>query len=99
MKIFKLLQSARHNVPLEIMGYWQAFYIDFNSDGRLLHGGRPIKFSNSAKVGDEVPLIEKDRKRHVYKVVGISYAPGDDHIVSPKHFDLEYVRSIAVVSA
>ena len=93
MKLFKKFNAVKNKVPMTIKEYWQAYYVDFNSDGKLLYGGTPIIFSNNSNIGDEFPLINKGGMIHTYQVVDISYAPGDDHIVSPKQFDLEYVRS------
>jgi hypothetical protein len=93
MNLLRKYRAKINKVPFTIKRYWQAYYFQFNSEGRLLHGGSPVKFSNDAKTGDCFPVIEKDGKSHCYKVTGIGRAAGSDHIASPMEFDLEYVKS------
>lgn len=82
---------------LVIKNHWPPFYHEFNEEGdKTLKGLEVLPFNTSAKTGDIVPvLVERDFLRKIgfvyfYKITGVGRASGDDHIVSPKEYDLEF---------
>ena len=77
-----------HNIPYEYRDFWPPVYITFKNPHRS-----GLKVSGQiydAKIGDVVPVFYSDDTAHLYKLVGFSWASGDDHIVSPKQFHIVY---------
>lgn len=47
-----------------------------------------------ARIGDTVTVFVDDNYRHQYLLKGWSFASGDDHIVSPQQFHIEYMETL-----
>jgi hypothetical protein len=81
-------------VPFEDEDFWPPYYLMMGQE--VAPGIRCINDNLAlyrAAIGAVVPVMESDGQRHYYRVRCWSYAPGHDHIVSPKQFDIEYDHS------
>jgi hypothetical protein len=76
-----------------IKEYWPPGYFELASDKEILFRGYPMEvldFDRDSEPGDTVPFLVNDDNVWFYTIEGISYFPGNDHIVSPKQFDLVF---------
>jgi hypothetical protein len=94
MRRQRVIRAVSEGAPFEFKRFWPPFYIYF---GTPAPGGavRVLNDVYDAKVGDVVSvLLCPDGRVHRYKLLAEGRAPGDDHIVSPREFDLEYWETV-----
>jgi hypothetical protein len=92
MRFMRKLEAKKHGVPFFIKEFWPPYYISFGR--KDFHGCRVLNDVYDIKVGERAAIMEGNGLKHYYELMDISYAPGDDHIVSPKEFDLKYCGTI-----
>lgn len=94
MRLVRRLKAIYHRVPFQIKEFWNANC----KDDKKIAGLSVKRFNESTYcgLGDTVGLLEtKDGGRHIYKIIGITRFPGDDHIMSPYDYDLEYLTTVS----
>lgn len=85
-------------IPYEDQKFWPAWYV-FKQEDPLrpatIRGPRGAICPElyKSEVGDTVLVFSMDGTEHFYQVLGHSWAPGDDHIVSPREFHIRYHHS------
>jgi hypothetical protein len=84
--------AERFHIPFKEEKFWPPFY---NWAGNAHRSGCLVSsVLYDAKIGDVVPVFVDDNYRHMYRVSGIGRAGGDDHVVSPLQFRIEYVETL-----
>lgn len=90
------LEAASYGVPYLLNHFWPPAHHIYNErlpiQVRVWTKDRFVcPEMYRAKIGDLVPVFEDtDGNTYWYEVFGFAWAPGDDHIVSPKEFDLRF---------
>ena len=95
-KFIRKIKAKKHGIRFSDKDFWPPFYISFtrkNCDGCYV-----LNFLYDAKVGDIVKVLQGNDFVHSYILKGIGRASGDDHIVSPKEFNIEYHHSERILS-
>lgn len=98
-KFIKKYKAKRQSVPFLIEDFWMASYLYFKSDrNKLVDGCSVLNISEECSTGDVVELLYDKEKEliHRYVVTRVIRASGNDHVVSPYSFDMEYVETITV---
>jgi len=93
--MIKKIMAWWNKAPLKIDKHWQAYWITFNSEGRLFDDKfevLPFTVAGNWK-GQVHPVLTDGEITHFYTIVGMTTAPGHDHIVSPLQWWLEYDHS------
>lgn len=96
-------EAMAYGVPFEDRRFWPAFYV---FDKRPLKNGAKhwVKDRSicpelyGSKLGDVVPVYSDDQHVYNYRVLGFSWASGDDHIVSPRQFHIQFAGRVALES-
>ncbi|PHS13498.1 MAG: hypothetical protein COA78_07100 [Blastopirellula sp.] len=94
-KLWKRLQAYLHEAPLKIDEHWQAYWVTFNSEGRLYDDKYVvIPFDVAGDwLGQVHAVLKTNVTIHYYKIVGLTHAKGSDHIVPTHQWWLEYDHS------
>jgi hypothetical protein len=95
-RAIRRLAAWRAGVPFKIVDFWPPFYLSkLGGSTEVCPGfhyvGGPGLYDGWP--GDEVLLLVSADTRCFYKITDKGVAPGDDHIVSPRTFDLEFSRT------
>lgn len=91
--IFRKTRAAKRGIPFYLERYWPPFYISFANGERIAPGVTSLTDIYDFGFGDVAPVFRSATETHFYRIVGTSRAAGDDHIVSPRKFDIEYHHS------
>lgn len=89
--MIKKLRAKRHGVPFKIAKFWPPCYISFVK--KTYAGCEVLTDIYDANTGDIVPVLKGEEFTHFYILKSIGRAGGDDHIVSPLQFNIEYSHS------
>lgn len=91
-KSIKKYRARWNGAPYTIEKHWQAYWITFNSEGRLLDDKFTVlPFTVAGSWHGQIhPVLKIGDIYHFYEIVGRTIAPGYDHIVSPIEWWLEY---------
>jgi len=98
-------EAIRWGIPYHRRQFWPAYYVFDKkpiADGIKHHVGDhgyicPGLYG-AKNVGDIVPVFEGHGLLFMYRVDGFSWASGDDHIVSPRQFNITFVGTETQVS-
>lgn len=88
-------EAAVLGVPFEDRTFWPAFYVFDktplkNGASHWVNRGFICPELYEAKIGDVVPIFSDGERVFNYRVLGLSWAAGDDHIVSPRQFHIQF---------
>ncbi len=95
LKFFRQRAAIATGVFFEDRDFWPAYYpyVGKKLGGHIVH----VDAISKAKVGDVVDLlVTPDGRIHRYRVLGWAWAAGDDHVISPKHYHLQFWETRAI---
>jgi hypothetical protein len=95
MRIFRRWKASRAGVPFQVKRLWPPYHITFGNPVPGFSGNVELIEPYGKYTGDIVPLFRTPSGTHYYTITADWRSPGDDHIVSPRQFDLEYHHTAA----
>lgn len=92
MKFLRKKAAKKNGVPFFEKEFWPPAYISFSE--KEYCGCKVLTELYDARIGDIVTVLQDERLSHRYRLLADSVAGGDDHIVSPREFDIEYHSTV-----
>lgn len=86
---FRKRAAEVRGIPYSYDDFWPPFYISFGGKA----AGMVLRKIYEASPGNVVPVIRCDDETHFYKIISEGRASGDDHIVSPRQWNIVYHHS------
>lgn len=83
-------KAKARGIPFWEESFWPPYYLNF---GGKIPGVAVLTAIYGAGLGDVVPVLQSETETHFYKVIYESRASGDDHIASPRQWDISYHHS------
>lgn len=90
MKFFRNRRARKFGIPFRDRMFWPSYHINFrNPVGPGIECLKEI-YDAKYRVGSVAPIFRSNGFTHFYRIKRTWHADGDDHIVSPRQWDIEY---------